>query len=79
MDTGNHVYHITNGNSGKNGSIHSKIHILEIPQNEDLLITFMFNEELNLIESNLLNENSSSFRKYQINSFPAEKCNRWIK
>lgn len=74
MDTGNHVYHITNGNSGKNVSIHSKIHILEIPQNEDLLITFMFKEELNLIESNLLNENSSSFKKYQINSFPAEKC-----
>jgi len=74
MDTGNHVHHITNGNSGKNSSIQWKIPILEIPQNEDLLIIFMFNEELNSIESHLLNGNSSLLKKYQINSFPTEKC-----
>ena len=55
MDARSYVHQITNGNSGKNGSIQCKIPILEIPKNEELLITFMFNEELNSIESHLLN------------------------
>ena len=74
MDARSYVHQITNGNSGKNGSIQCKIPILEIPKNEELLITFMFNEELNSIESHLLNGNSSLLKKYQINSFPTEKC-----
>ena len=34
----------------------------------------MFIEEINTIESHLLNQNSSLLKKYQINSYPVEKC-----
>ena len=74
MDVGNQAQFISNGNSGKNGLIWCKIPIFEIPPNEDILISFMFNEEINTIESHLLNRNSSLLKKYQINSYPVEKC-----
>ena len=74
MDVGNQIQFNSNGNSGKNGLIWCKIPIFEIPPNEDILISFMFNEEINTIESHLLNQNSSALKKYQINSYPVEKC-----
>lgn len=74
MEVENHVNSISKGNSEKNGNIKYKIPILSIPQKEDALIIFMYNEDINSIESQLLDESSPIPKKYQINNFPVEKC-----
>ena len=68
MEVENHVNSISKGNSEKNGNIKYKIPILSIPQKEDALIIFMYNEDINSIESQLLDESSPIPKKYQINN-----------
>ena len=73
MDVESHAHQISYDNSGKNFNLQCNIPILEIPLNEDILIIFMFKEEINSIELYLLDENSSILLKYHINNYPDKK------
>ena len=60
--------------TGNKFSSERKTSILKIPQNEDIFICFMFNEEKQLIEVNYINKITNEKHKFEIDNYPVEKC-----
>lgn len=76
MNTNHQMDKNPKSNSGKNGFIKCKIPIIEIPKNEEMFNCFLYNEETNSIELYFMKKDSSIIRKYKMENFPVEKCNK---
>ena len=61
------------GVSEKESSSKRKTSILKIPQSEDIFICFMFNEEKQSIEVNVINKKTNEKQKFQIDNYLLEK------